>query len=357
MLNYCIATFVCVDTRPSDAQVVYPMLGHSSADERRALYWRMAVTCILTASKANVGTKHVVYTNDNDAAIFGGTDLRAFLEGHGVEVIYLAFETFKFPTGMSLRLSNAFYRYEVMREMSEHGGGVVLDSDVLWVRNADDMEEMMDDGKLLIYDLYDRSDRPTSRKPHGVSMADMGHLFEGMYPGYPIKYPVWLGSEVVAGNGFVFAEIVEMAEEICAKYKVLHHKGAEAVTFPNGTGFFNNDEFLFSFLANKFGRVEYLNPYLKRTYALSFLNNLEAKDQHLAMWHAPAEKNTGLALLFDEVMDMDSEFWKLEEEEWAIYIGGFVGVPKRTRSVPIQSTVAEFMRTVRGKVGNLIRNI
>ena len=217
------------------------------------------------------------------------------------------------------------------------------------------MEQLSQDS-LLVYDIYSRSHRPQSGRPHGISMEDMGDTFLNVSATYPVRYPVWLGTEVIGGSAIILSRLsVEMAH--FTDHFAYHYKrGTPLPEFPNGTGFFNNDEFAFSYVANQIGAVAYLNPHMKRMYALPFLDNLEVGDELKALWHLPSEKNSGLLLLCEQMCNPSSPFWKLDVRELPLYIGGLVGVPKRLNQGASQTPLRDFVRNLRGRMGVIMRN-
>ena len=354
---YTLATFVCADTRDADAQVLYPLMGLLGPEERRLGYWRLAAANVLIAKRVHPEARHVLYTNDEADAWFGRLNLRHWLAEAGIEVRLLPFTHYKLPIGMSLRFANAFYRFEVIEDLARRQeNALLMDADCLLVRPDHDLMERLGDERLLVYDIYSRSQRPQSGRPHGISMEDMGNTFLGISATYPIKFPVWLGTEVIGGSAAILGRLsVEMAHFI--DHFAYHYKrNADMPQFPNGTGFFNNDEFAFSYVANQMGAVAYLNPHMKRMYALPFLDNLEAGDEMKAIWHLPSEKNSGLLLLCEQMCSPASPFWQIAVEDLPIYIGGLVGVPKRASRGRSQTPVRDFMRNLRGRMGVLMRN-
>lgn len=353
-----IATFVSVDTQPSDAMVSYPLLGWLEPEDRRLAYWRLALASMATSRRINPHLHHIIFTNDRNPAVLDGHDIRQHLYDLDVEVSYLPFDSFKLPEGMSLRFANAFYRFQVMEELGHRKlSGLIMDADCLWVRMDADLERAITGGLLMVFDVYERSDRPYSSRPHGISMKDMGDTFRQLDAQYPVVFPVWLGTEVIAGTAPIFKEVARHARQVIDRYSYHYKRGGELPVFPNGTGFFNSDEFLFSLVANQWGSVEYLNPYLKRFYALPFLDNTRPGDDRYALWHLPSEKNTGLKLIYEEVLNPDSMFYSLHREDLPAYLSGLVGVTKRVRRVPTDSHLRDFVRNLRGRMGNLIRNI
>ena len=354
---YTLATFVCADTRESDAQVLYPLMGILGPEERRLGYWRLAATNLLIAKRVHPEARHILYTNDNADAWFGLLNLRTWLADAGIEVRPLPFTNFKLPVGMSLRFANAYYRFEVIQDLAARGeNALLMDADCLLVRPDAALMERLSGDFLLVYDIYSRSHRPQSGRPHGISMEDMGNTFHHISDTYPVKYPVWLGTEVIGGSAAILHRLsVEMAQ-FMGHFAYHYKRGSAMPEFPNGTGFFNNDEFAFSYVANQIGTVEYLNPHMKRMYALPFLDNLEEGDELKAIWHLPSEKNSGLLLLCEQMCNPASPFWKLDVDELPLYIGGLVGVPKRLNRGHSHTPIKDFVRNLRGRMGVLMRN-
>jgi hypothetical protein len=58
------------------------------------------------------------------------------------------------------------------------------------------------------------------------------------------------------------------------------------------------------------------------------------------VWHLPAEKGYGIKRLFAQVANPNSDFWKLPVgEQFAKYVAGYVGIPKRNTSKTVLDMV------------------
>jgi hypothetical protein len=100
--------------------------------------------------------------------------------------------------------------------------------------------------------------------------------------------------------------------------------------FINGMTFFDNDEFITSFVYNKgVLPIHTINGYLKRSWTAEATNNVTPDDLNVTLWHMIAEKSRGIPYLFNEVVDPGSRFWNIPLSDLNTYLGGFLGVPRR----------------------------
>jgi hypothetical protein len=118
MIN--IVTSICVDTKPEDSTINYPMIGIKSSEQKRKLYWKLATTFLCSSLRCNPQDEHVVYTNDpNPIIIIKGIDLKKRLQELGVKIEFLSFESFMPPASLSKAYKNAFYKLQVIKELGE----------------------------------------------------------------------------------------------------------------------------------------------------------------------------------------------------------------------------------------------
>lgn len=354
--GYTICSCICVDTRPEDSTVHYPLMGQASPDERRLHYWRMALTLMATSARCNPGHRHVIFTNDRKPAVVGQVDVKQRLQELGVELIDLPYEHFKLPAGLSQKFTNTFYRFEIFGQLAQWPEpAMLLDTDIIFSRPSPELAQAMTSEDALMYDIYQREKTPHSREAHGISMHDMGTIFHQVDKDFTIKAPVWYGGEIMAGTPAYFGRMFTYLSRQIHGLIALWEAGQPLPAYPNGKQIFNSDEFLLSMAVNAVSSPAKANQFLKRIYALPYLNNLKTGDEYLPMWHLPSEKHTGLALLYEEVADKNSGFWQTPVDQLGPYLGGMVGIPRRTRRLPSEAPIKDMVRNIRGKLGIIVR--
>lgn len=325
-----VVASVCVDTEENDQLVFYPMISKRDSSSKRLLYWKMAYTLLCSSMRCNPEAEHVIFTNDPNDINYGNTDLKAMAVRRGITVKYLPFEKFKPPTALCSSYKNAFYKLDVIAALGAQDNtiNVLLDTDCLWIRSCKDFESLMFNNEILLYDTYQRTD-PYLKEPHNLSMFDMGRLYREIDSDYPNAFPVWYGGEIIAGYGSTLALL---AERFVAIYnKIADIDEPSLLKFSNGKSIFDGDEFLTNFVYNDGTiKIKSANEIIKRIWTSKQINNASSQDLKLQIWHLPAEKETGLDLLFKKAIDLTSAFWKIDLEMFPKYVGEFVGVPRRS---------------------------
>lgn len=354
-----IVTSICVDTESSHDRIKYPNLDVKDSAARRARYWQFVTTFCCSSVRCNPQLQHLVYTNDEEPVLDRGRDLREFLASIGVEIRHLPFETYVPPASSGTKFRNAYYKLDVLRALASlpaDDGSLLVDSDCLWVRPNPAVKQEMESGKLLLYDVYERTD-PFQREPKDMSRAEMGELYTQLDPGYPEKFPVWYGGEFVGGKHATLRKIIA---ELDDDFAMMVEKSREQqFVFRDGWNIFDGDEFQLSFVCNK-GLVTNtdMRPYLKRIWSQEYLSNVQNEDVDLTIWHLPGEKERGLPLLFEEALNRQSAFWTTAVSDLPGFLGGYVGVPVRRigEKASLRRRLHLFINFVKGIIRRQIVN-
>ncbi|MBC6699253.1 hypothetical protein [Hymenobacter sp. BT190] len=323
-----IVTSLCVDTAGTPASV-YPQLLDVGVQERRRLYWQCTVVFFATSVRCNPGVTHLFYTNDEAPACWGGIDYRAFLEQLGVQTRLLPFEEFCPPPAFGTEFRNAFYKLEVLREMARpeaEDGSILLDSDCVWTRPAPALLALLrQPGTLLLLDA--EPDTGPDTKVHGLSRRDIGNLYRQLDPTYPVAVPHHYGGELLGGSRPRLAEVAA-ALEVFWKLVLRSHPTA-APRFASGRSLFDGDEYLTSFVYNRLERPGVdASPFIRRIWTSYRKTNVRPTDLQLPIWHLPNEKNQGLPILCQRVLNPHSAFWSTPTTDLATYLGRFLGIPQ-----------------------------
>jgi hypothetical protein len=324
MIN--IVTSICVDQEEGDENVIYPSTLGASKNKRRLIYWKCAAALLATSKRCNPKARHILYTNDKNEVKIGSFDLRGYLKEIGVEVIQLPFRHFVPPSGYSLSFKNAFYKLDVIKAMGdlENDYSILLDSDCVWTKPSEEFINQITSENILLYNVYFES------KPgevyYDVRLA-LGKIYKEIDPTYPDPAPIQYGGELISGKATHLRVIAHKMKEVFDTV-VKRYKAGPPVFFRESS-LFDGDEFLSAFVLNNmpFKKVE-ANKYLKRIWNTFRVSTVKPEDMDLVIWHMPFEKTQGFPLLFKEVINKNSEFWSVPIDQFNVYLGQYLGVPK-----------------------------
>ena len=251
---------------------------------------------------------------------------------------YLPFEVFRLPQSLCKQFKNTYYKLDVMKVLGKDHRKVfiLLDTDCLWTKPDEKLDELIQSGELLLLDIYQSAD-PYSKVHHNLSMHDMGLLFKEIDPDYPTPFPVRYGGEVLAASGDKFCEMVSQLERLFEFLVREAQENRRSFAFANGQTIFEGNELPVNFVFNKhLFPVTDLHGYVKRVWASEEINNVKPTDLGVTIWHLPGEKSTGLALLFEQILDDNSLFWTVPIESFPQYLGEYVGIPERKHRLQIK---------------------
>jgi hypothetical protein len=329
-----------------------PQLYHLNNSNKRLIYWQCCVTFFATSVKLNPNEHHVLYTNDPDDAYFNDVNIKDFLINLGVEIIHLPMKLFNVPHKFSSFLSGAFYKLEVLHDLGKNNDSDVclLDSDCIWIKPCDPIKEFLAKDKIVLFDVYKLRDLETE-SPHGTSRKELFEVFKKIDPNYRNPAPVRYGGEIIAGNA---KSIKTIAKSLGAVYQQIVQEAAELPKFKNGKKFMDGMEVFSSFVYNLLPMKQVDSEdtrILRRIWTSPQVNNVSKNDMSLVIWHLIAEKSRGIPLLAEEVLDQDSNFWKLNKEGLPDFLGGYLGIPKRK----VKIKEASFLEKLLPYVKNMLK--
>ena len=326
-----IFTYVCIDVDELGNDVLYPNLGqHANADERRLIYWRCATTFCLSSMRFNKQADHIIVTNDKKKIVIDGYDIKNKLSKLGVKIIEHPFDVYD-PKNYSKKFRNAFYKFEVINVLSKFDSpSILLDADCIWSKRDNELFETIMTGKyLLLQDTYQSSSNK-EKKYHNLNARDMAELFKTIpINNFDSEYAIRYGGELIGGSPAHFKIIAEKTQLVFEYCKRQYDLGNE-MQFNNGFSIFSGNEFISSYIYNSLPNIKIYDTYgkfSKRLYPNNQTSNFNEKDIEIAVWHLPAEKDTGLKELFKEITNDSSQFWKMEDR-LEIFLGGYFGMPK-----------------------------
>lgn len=336
-MNTTIATFMAIDTDPEDSAADYPMYrGPRSSSGRRVSYWKNVITWGATARRCYPDARIVIATNDPDDVDLEIGSLHQTLDALGIERLFVPYVRFKPPPGGSRRYINIFYRFDSLRALvnapgPENESIYLSDSDAVWVRRLADLDAYLPPQGLAFHSP-DMEYGPYARFPHNMSRADMGETFRRIDPSYPEPLPAWYGVDFVGGRRASLRQFIADLE--AAWNRVLEYIAVQPLLLANGESFMENDEHIGCYVLNlKHQPITPPDGFFLRLFTLEYTQGPRAVDTSGVIWHVPQEKERGLKLLYVQVLDRHSDFWTVPVEMLPDYLGGYLGVPKRTHDL------------------------
>jgi hypothetical protein len=114
MRSDIISTWIYLDSPEERSE--YPQVGSAShSAEFQKIYWRCIAVFFALSIEHNPGRRHLLFSNwrAESFPVIDGLDLRAFLQGKGVEVVTLPL-TWQTPPGWFGRWRNQFYIFDIL---------------------------------------------------------------------------------------------------------------------------------------------------------------------------------------------------------------------------------------------------
>lgn len=351
MKNLTIVTSLATDF--ADTSFNY-QLYYLNNKEKREIYWKCCVVFFASSLRYNPEAHHILYTNDPLPVVIDGKDIRKLIEDLGVEIRVLPFRKFAAPQKFSTYHTLTLFKLEIIDDIRRgiESNYILLDSDMVWIKSANHLLPLFENDSLIVYDIYYQQD--VDKKMHRISRRDLGRLYRTIDPAYPVEFPVRYGGEVLAGSRKVFDQV---ATEVSAYYNHItaHFEHAPRVADKK---ILDGDEFILSMVYNKL-----VNP---KVMAGQFVGRIWTNDKassdpsafRLVLWHLIAEKMSGIPLLYESVINEESDFWRLPVEQLAEYQGYFFGIPERrfhaVRERSYKTFLPKVITKIREKMNNLL---
>lgn len=325
-----ISTWIYLDSPEESSE--YPQVGKGShLPEFQKVYWRCVAVFFDLSTKSNPEKHHMLFSNVNADELpnVDGLDLKSFLKARKVEVITLPL-TWQTPEGYFGKWRNQFYIFDILAFLENQSGSlldspgdsespgesnndpaiIVLDSDCIVNRSLDELFTEIRHQGLMALPMHFAEDYNIN----GVTRVDMRRIFAeldgGKDPGFN---PEYCGGEIFAATGSTVRIINQIAPGIWQEMIKRHNTGLQKL---------NEEAHFLSYCYYQIGNWASLEKYIKRIWTSPKYNNVQKADFELPIWHLPAEKTGGIALIFKT---LNKRHWTLEE------LGGILGVLKRTR--------------------------
>jgi hypothetical protein len=301
----------------------YPQVhGRSSSQAFQATYWRCVALFFASSHRHHPHAKHLLFTNVENLPSVSGVDMGVLLERLGIEVVRLPL-TFATPQGHFHAWRNQFYVFDITaylaQRVADRDAILLLDSDCVWIRNADAIHEALDRDGLLTYVIS----FPIDWIESGLTREDMRAISSDLLR-REVRNPLeYCGGEFLAATG---AELRRLQSEVVTTWNEL------LARYADGKKVFNEEAQLLSHVYEKLGcPLGNGNPFVRRIWTGSFgaFNTALPYDLGLVVWHLPLEKKFGIRRLFPAVADPASRLWStVVGDELRDYLGANLGVPR-----------------------------
>lgn len=322
-LDY-ICTWIYLDSPEESSE--YPQVGKGShLPDFQKVYWRCVAVFFAISTQTNPTRRHLLFTNveSDKLPVVDGLDLKSFLKSRNVEVVTLPL-TWQTPEGYFGKWRNQFYIFDILAHFDRETQSqpvntspavVVLDSDCIVNRSLDGLFKDIREHGLMALPMHFADDYNIN----GVTRGDMRRIFaeldEGKDPGHN---PEYCGGEIFAATLANIRTINQIAPGVWQNMLERHRAGTQKL---------NEEAHFLSYCYHRIGGWASLEKYIKRIWTSPKFANVQPEDFELPIWHLPAEKTGGIALIFKT---LDKRIWSLEA------LGGIVGIPKRTRYLNIK---------------------
>ncbi|HEX8378665.1 MAG TPA: hypothetical protein VF602_12675 [Pedobacter sp.] len=335
-----ICTWLCADEKGEES--IFPQTGQkSSSQSHQNIYWRCLILFFATSRRFNKKEKHVLFTNVKHLPEVDGKKVSRVLKDLHVEVIFTDFK-YKTPKGYFEMFQNQFYEFSILEYITEHNKNpddkyLILDSDCIFLRSA---QELFADAKESGF-LSFEDPCTTELVIHGLSRKDMKVLYEDLLqekvdeiPGYHLG-EFFLAS--VKNINTIFADFLELWPELLRR-------------FEQGLPKFNEEAQTLSYLYYKNGfKASPKTTLLKRIWTNPvFYRNVEPADVDIAIWHLPAEKQFGLADLYQILINTEGNYgFNLSDKAYVLLAQKTLGIPQLSMQMKLKYYFVSFYRALR----------
>ncbi len=311
-----ISTWIYLDSPEERSE--YPQVGmQSHLFEFQKTYWKCIAVFFACSVHFNPGRKHVLFTNKPKAELpdIDGLDLKAFLAERKVEIVTIPM-TWQTPAGYYPKWRNQFFVFDIFRYVEQYFEGndpsfLLLDSDCIILDSLDELFGNIHKNGLMVLPMpFDEA-----YDINGITRKDMRQIYaelDGKDPGFS---PVYYGGEF-------FAATMENVKRVNTLFPPVWDAMMER--FKEGKKKFHYEGPTLSYLYYKIGKFGIADRFIKRIWTSAKYSNVAPSDFDLPIWHLPAEKTGGIALIFNKLKKGET-MWDKKE------IGGWLGVLRRTK--------------------------
>jgi hypothetical protein len=312
-----IGTAFVVDA-PGEESAFPQVAGKSSAPDFQAVYWRAMSVMFASSVRNNPAARHVLFCNATPPNTPRLPILDLFAEW-GVELIRVPF-TYRGATPRAHQFGNQFgnvlYLFDVVKYLAEHverGTILILDPDCVWIRPVDALAALVEAHGAVFYDSGYRPDESNN----GLTRLELAAA-AAMADGEP---PVFVGGELYAVTAAENRRIAQSIDACLEWNEARCRQGRPPLV---------TEEHFLSLIACRRGYdTAAAAAHIKRIWTALRHRTAAPSDIDLTIWHLPAEKRTGFAALFEEIVRDPACFSAIPQgEDFIRYLGGFFGVPR-----------------------------
>ena len=323
-----ISTWIYLDSLDESSE--YPQVGKAShLPEFQKVYWRCVAVFYAISTQTNPERTHVLFTNVEvrDLPEIDGIDLGSFLKKRNVAVVTLPL-SWQAPKGWHGKWRNQFYIFDILQFIEnqsisqsgaefksapdyENAAFLVLDSDCIVNRSLDGLFEAIRAQHLLALPMHFADDYNIN----GLTRVDMRQVFRELDGTDPGQNPEYCGGEIFAATLPIVRQINAMAPGV---WQDMHSR------FQEQRPKFNEEAHFLSYCYYKIGSYGLLESFIKRIWTSPKFSNVKKADFDLPIWHLPAEKTGGIALIFNSIK-RGEQIFNLQE------LSGWLSVPHRTK--------------------------
>jgi hypothetical protein len=321
-----ISTWIYLDSPEERSE--YPQVGQQShLFEFQKTYWKCIAVFYACSVHFNPGKRHILFTNkpESELPVVDGLDLRALLEGLNVEVVTFPM-TWQTPPGYYPKWRNQFFVFDIFRYFEDHFADpntafVLLDSDCIIRHSLDELFAQIRQNGLMVLPIPFEEDHDIN----GITRKDMRAIYselDGKDPGF---HPVYYGGEF-------FAATLENVKRVNTMFPPVWE--AMMQRFKEGKKKFHYEGPTLSYLYYRIGKFGTAEKFIKRIWTSVKFSNVEPRDFDLHIWHVPAEKKEGIALLLNKIVT--GTFFQKDDQALVKEMGGYLGIPKRTKYLNVK---------------------
>lgn len=289
--------------------------GKSSDNGFQEIYWKNMTVMYASARKTNPQAKLCLFTNINPP----NSTIKNTLSNLNVSVIILDYKSKPKINNWGFWQSTFYIidAMEYMKEIMNHNDTVIfLDIDCIVSKSLSDLCLVLQKDGFLSYELqYDEN-----HQVHGISRNELKIMIESTYQNKLENCPKYFGGEIYG---------IHSKSNVDVLYNKL--KEAWELSQNNQQLRFHTEEHLFNYVFAILGKFKgNANGNIKRIWTAYNFRNVEQNDIELDIWHLPSEKKHGMLDVYDDVINSNSDFWKLDGEQWVLYLGNKVTIPHRS---------------------------
>ena len=275
-----LATGFVVDA--PDQGTTFPSAGGNSASPKvQAVYWRCLVALFASARITNPQQRLALFCNVRPP-IVDGIDLTAVLTRYGVE-LHLVPLTARLPEGRSASWGNVLYFFDILTALESEPNDLrfaLVDSDVLVTASLAPLWGLLDSAEFAGYVVETGEDEQVN----GMTRRGMAGAAAGL-SGRPFAPLPHFGGELFATTIGAWKRNRAQFDAMLEQSTRGHGPAAGVLT----------EEHIFSIAFALLDQpAADAQGVIKRIWTSPRHNTARPGDQHLPIWHLPAEKRYGL---------------------------------------------------------------